>query len=150
MKIAYIINILIAICLLLAAMSWGGGIHLFFDIASFILTPVLPIIVILCTFRFSEILQAFGNVLKNRNENVSSIKTGILFFNTFQSYLIYAAALSFIIGMILILAHADEISQIGPPLAMALLTVFYSMTVILIVVAPFRAGLRKMLNDTGE
>jgi len=53
-------------------------------------------------------------------------------------------------GIILILANLDDPEKIGPGIAVALLTIFYSLDLMLLITTPFKAGLRRMLNEISE
>jgi len=151
MKKTYIFIILIAMVILVLAIYIGSGsIPLFLSAPSIMLTLILSLLLTLSTFSPSEIVDFFMIAFRKNTTNIPKIRNGIHFFKTFQSYLILSALFSFIMGIILILANLDDPEKIGPGIAVALLTIFYSLVLMLLITTPFKAGLRRMLNEISE
>ncbi len=147
MSIRYVINPLLAIGILAVVGHYAGGIVLFLDGVSILISIGVPVVLLLGSFGIGEIISFLGMVIGNNADDPKAIARGIVFYDAMQASLIASAVLGIIIGAVQILATADDISGIGPGLAVGLLTVFYSSFVILVFVIPFRAGLRKMIIE---
>ena len=148
MKRAYFIAVILVVALMGAAVDLaGGGIWLFISPISFILTPIVSLILMLCTFSPAEMVGCFTTALKREKSDEVIIERGILFFQTLQHYLLFSGIFSTLLGTVLMLANLEDPEAIGPGAAVALLTILYALFLIMIVTVPFKASLKRMLIE---
>jgi len=147
MKKFYIFGFLFVITVFIMAIQKSSTILLFIDVISFLFTVIFSIILMRGIYSFREMLSYFSIAFRNNSTDKKEINDGITFFNTLQSILIFAGIITFIVGMVCFIASFEEPEAIGAALATAILAVLYSLGIIMIVVIPFRAGLKRMLNS---
>ncbi|MFC1477110.1 MotA/TolQ/ExbB proton channel family protein [candidate division KSB1 bacterium] len=128
----------------------GGSYGLFINPPSLFITVILSGILLLGAFSPIEIFSYFAAAFRKKTDDTKTIKHALNFFDTLQRYLLFSAFVGVIVGIISMLVNLEDPEALGPGTAVCLLTLFYSLTLILIIVAPFRAGLKKRLIEHGE
>ncbi|MFC1729413.1 MotA/TolQ/ExbB proton channel family protein [candidate division KSB1 bacterium] len=148
MKRAYFIAVIFVVAFMVAAVYLAGGeILLFISAVSFILTPIVSLILMLCTFSPAEMVGCFTTAFKREKADEVNVERGVLFFQTLQNYLLLSGIFSTFLGIVLMLANLEDPEAIGPGLAVALLTILYALFLIMIVTVPFKSGLKRMLIE---
>ncbi len=112
-----------------------------------IATLGISIIISLALYSPTEIVEAFRSGLTSSAVDVHVLKKGILFFKTFQIFLILSGIFTTLLGTVIILANLDDVTKIGSSFAMALLTLLYSTWLIFFVTIPFTTSLQKKLLE---
>ncbi len=130
-----------------AVLFAGAAASLFLNLPSFLIVLLLSLFLSLCTFSPAEIVHYFVIAFRKQAGEESELRAGIVFFRALQWYLIAAGLIGFFIGFITIMAGLQSASSIGAGLAIALLTVLYSLLLAAGVAVPFRAGLERKIRS---
>lgn len=153
MKKFYFLVIIIfgAVLFLTGWISVGfEGVSIYFDIFSIVLLLVCPMVLLLANFSLSDIRKYFTIGFKKENIEPVDLKNGIVFFTALQRYFILSGLLGVFIGVIAILAWLSTPEIIGSGLALALITVLYSIILSMGIAIPFKTGLQKRLNEISK
>ncbi|MBW7996367.1 MAG: hypothetical protein FVQ81_07350 [Candidatus Glassbacteria bacterium] len=114
------------------------------------LVMLLVLLLVFCTFRPSEIVKYIKLAFQESAQDSSELENALHFFRTFQAYAFYMAIVTFMMALIFILTAVPDLSNTGPYLAVAFLTVLYALMLTVFVTLPFRASLQKKLNELGS
>lgn len=125
----------------------GAAAALFLSLPSLLVVVLISLFLSLCTFSPAEIVRYFAIAFRKEGSEESELRAGIVFFRSLQWYLIAAGLIGFFIGFITIMAGLNSASSIGGGLAIALLTVLYSLLLAAGVAVPFRAGLERKMKS---
>lgn len=126
----------------------GARATLFLNLPSLLIVVLLSLVLSLCTFSPVEIGRAFALAFRRTEVDQSELRAAILYFRSLQWYLIVSGLIGFFIGLIAILAGLGTAKTVGAGLAIALLTVFYSLLLAAVVAVPFRTGLERRLGSS--
>jgi len=110
----------------------------------------LPLLVAMATYSPAEIVDCFAVAFRKEGADPAMIEKGMHFFSILQTYLIVTALLTFVIGIILIMTVSEDLSQIGPKTALAVVCIYYALLLMLLVTMPFKAGLEKKKIEMGR
>lgn len=145
MKKSFYIVFPVSVGILMLGMYQGGGV--FVSLGSLLIGLFFSILLCMSTFSPAEILSYFSIALKKDSSDLRKIKNGIHFFSLFRSYLVLTAFMGFVMGIIIILVHTTDPDAYFPGLAFALMVIYYSLIVILLITTPFKSGLKRMLEE---
>ena len=112
-----------------------------------ILLMLLVLLMAFCTYRPSEVAGYCALAFRKDHHDRAEVEKALHFFRTVQAYMFYMAGLTFIIALIYILAFVPDLSNTGPQIAVALITIFYALLGTFFVTLPFRAGLQKIKTE---
>ncbi len=145
----------IVLLLTLAVLGWvallaGSGVGSFLDIPSLLVVLVPALLMSLASYGLSEMGSYFALAFKKEGAAPVALEKGIHFFDTLQTYFKISAAIAFSMGLILILATLDDLSKIGPYLAVAVISVLYACVLALLLTVPFRTALEKKMIELGQ
>lgn len=149
MRKTYFINLILYTAILVLTMFIVGCIACFFDIPSLLMVLLPTILMLLTCYRLSEMGQYFSIAFSDKKADTEEIKKGIVFFKTMQKYLLIASGIGVMMGLIAMLATLEDPEYIGKGLALALLTLLYSLYFNMIIAIPFRSSLEKKLAEQG-
>ncbi len=145
-KASYIIMAVCALSLICAAVIFSGGMPwLYFDIPSIIITAVFTVVILRATWKFKDMGAAFKAVLSEKGDR-AVCEDAALFFKTARQCLLGSGFMAFFLGLIAILKNLQDKAKLGPNFAVALLSLFYSIVLSLIVSLPLEAAARRKLN----
>jgi hypothetical protein len=143
MKRSYFITAPTVIAVICLGICTSGDINTFLDAAGIFMIILLPLLMAMATYSPAEIVECFAVAFRKEGADLAMIEKGIHFFSLLRSYLTVTALLTFMIGLILIMSVAEDLSQIGPKFAIGIVCIFYALELILLVTIPFKAGLEK-------
>ena len=132
--------------IVLAIVLSGGVVGVFVSFPSVIMVFGITIALTLASHRPSEIRTAF--VAAHASTNPAELRLAVAFFTALQRYGLWAGFLSTMLGAIVLLANLGDASHVGAGAAIALITVFYAIVFLLVVVLPYRAAAEKRLAST--
>ncbi|TFG60121.1 MAG: hypothetical protein E4H36_12605 [Spirochaetales bacterium] len=125
----------------------GAGFLTYIDWASALVILFTTAALLVCSFRLREIGSYFAAAFRGRGADTSTLKKGIGFFLAMQRYLIISAVLATMIGIIALLSVLGDPTYVSKGLALALLSILYAVTLILVVALPFRTSLERKLAE---
>ena len=148
MRYLYFISIiLVFICILVAIISARSQILYFVHHISAILVLLPSAFLVLASYSFGEIGQAFTSAFKKRDSTPTELKNGLLFFKSLQTYLILSAVIATLIGFMSMLVDLKDKNLLASGIAVSLLSILYSLVLMMIITVPFRTGITKKLNE---
>ena len=150
MKRSYFIVVPAAIAVICWVIHVSGDLIVFVDAAGLLLIVALPLLMAMATYSPAEIVDCFAVAFRKEGADPAMIEKGIHFFSILRSYLIVTALITFMIGFILIMSVAEDLSRIGPKGAMSLLCIYYALALMLLVTIPFKAGLERKKIEMGR
>jgi len=148
MKKTYIAYLIAVIGICIAAVLFSGGkIWYFLDVPTFILTPVIPLILMLGHYSPREMLDSFlcaGAADRTEPE----IRRALVFFTSLHRLIIISGLFATMLGVVMILViypseHFN--SNIGKYMAVCFLSLVYPLFLIMTVTVPFESALKKKL-----
>jgi Flagellar motor component len=119
----------------------------FLDLPAFIITVVTPFFFVAVLFGFKEMRRAFTILRKNENEH-DALMSALAFFKAYGRATCLSAFIASIAGGIGMIANLDDTANIGPNMAIALVTLFYCGVVQLVIVIPNTVLIHKQLGDS--
>lgn len=154
MKKSYLIFAVLALLVVLAAMLLGGeSIFIFLDIPSLLMVCLISIFLLLTNYSPSEIVLAFTIGFKKEGINQKELKKSINLFDSLGRYLIISAVLGVITGFIaMAVFYSRDTKNLGSGdwaggSALAILTIFYSLIIYMLIAVPFKNGLKNKLIE---
>ena len=148
MKKMYVAYLAAAVGILIAAvLISGGSIWYFVDAPTFILTPVLPLILMLGHFSPREMFDSFRCAGADKRAE-PDIRKALVFFTTLHRMIIISGLLATMLGVVMILVvYPSETfnSNIGKYMAVCFLSLVYPLFLIMTITVPFTGALRKKL-----
>jgi len=118
----FFIGLLFVLAICIA--SIGGGAVLFVSPASAMVTFGIPIFLILSTYSGKGVGLLF-RLFFTLNVDEEDLKLGLNIYKDTKLYLIVAGWIGVLIGGVLMGANLEDINELGPGLAMCILTIFY-------------------------
>ena len=146
-KIYYLSLILVLLILFAAGYITGGRVSIFLDPASGLVVVITTFCLVLANFTLSEIGDAFRAGF-SQNPSRPQLEKGYVLFHAMQNYLWVSAAVGTLTGTTAMLANLEDSKAIGMGAALAMLCVLYAMVLNLILVFPFKTGIRKRLAES--
>ena len=128
--IKYLVLIIMPI---VAGMVMSGGVAQFLDAPSGFIVIVPTVGTLLVAYRGSFLLS-FSAIWKN--VDTQTLETAIAFWKTVRTCAIGYGCLGFMIGLISMLGSLDDVSSIGPKIAIGLISVMYGLNVSYLLAAP--------------
>lgn len=145
-KMMFLVMIIAIIGLLLFTVSQPSGIMVYIDPASMVLIFVFSVIPLIWSGSLLDIKIGIQLIMSNETTfTLLQLKNAYAAFEMLNKSLIIASIFATLIGGISILTYLGDISNIGPSLAVVVLTILYSVT-IMIFVAPIQLRLKKEIN----
>ena len=118
---------------IVAGMVMSGGVAQFLDSPSGFIVIVPTVGTLLVAYRGSFLLS-FSAIWKN--VDTETLETAIAFWKTVRTCAIGYGCLGFMIGLISMLGSLDDVSSIGPKIAIGLISVMYGLNVSYLLAAP--------------
>jgi len=119
------------------------------DLPSFITVGLVPFLFVSVLFGFREMKAAYRTALQKEPDADCVLKSQG-FFNVFGSTIWIMGIVGVILGFIGLLANLEDKENIGPNMALALVSIFYSGLIYLAAVFPFALMLKKKLKAQSE
>ncbi|MCE5271180.1 hypothetical protein LLH00_07840 [bacterium] len=150
MRWSYLVVALLTLLVLGWAMRMGGEIMMAVDLPSLALVLAPALLMSLATHGPAEMAGCFAVAFKKEGVEPAALEKGILFFKTLQAYFTISAVISFLMGLIILLASAEDYATICPGLAVSIISVLYAYLLALLVTVPFRTALEKKKIELGR
>jgi len=130
---AFIKYLFLIIMPIVAGMVMSGGVAQFLDAPSGFIVIVPTVGTLLVAYRGSFLLS-FSAIWKN--VDTETLETAIAFWKTVRTCAIGYGCLGFMIGLVSMLGSLDDVSSIGPKIAIGLISVMYGLNVSYLLAAP--------------
>ncbi len=154
MKKSYPIFAILSFMIVLVAMFMGGeSLSVYLDFVSLFMVVLITVFLLLTNYSPSEIVMAFTIGFKKEGIDKKELKKSINLFESLGKYLILSAILGTITGFIAMAAYyAGDTQNMGTGdwaggSALAIITILYSLIFYLIIVVPFKNGLKNKLIE---
>lgn len=143
MKKTYFVSLILFFALFAGGVITSGSeLAYFFDPLSLGMVLVIPALFALATNSLDEIQSYFSAAFQEKPDS-GVVKKGIVFFKNLLKYFIFTGFITFMIGVITILAYLGELQHVGSGAALSLISLLYSLCFILILALPFKSALEK-------
>ena len=119
------------------------------DLPTLIVVGLVPFLFVSVLFGFKDVKAAYKTALK-KEPDTDSISKSKGFFNIYGAAIWIMGMVSVIVGIIGMLANLEDRASIGPNIALALVSIFYSGLIYLAVVFPFMLMLKKKQKTQSE
>ena len=156
MRRFYLVSAAVVLGLTAAGAITGGGLEYFLSVPSLIVVIVPPLILSVAHFSVREIRSAYSvafleGVPRDTAARRAELKRAATYHRTLGIYLIVSGILGTLLGLIVLLANlTNDIETVGAGFSVSLVTVFYSVVLVLVFVVPFRAAIARQLADLDE
>ena len=151
MKRLYIPMAIAVLAIWAAAVLLGkGSLSWFFDLPSLVLVLFPAFFLSLGVFGFREIGRAFSVGFRKEGAVEADLRKALVFFEALPQYLILSGLLGTLLGVMTMMRWIDDLRSMGSGMALALLTVVYSLILTMVLVVPFRSGIRRKLAEAGK
>jgi len=146
MKKSYFVSVLLSLGLIVAAIiTAGADILAFLSIPAFIATVFLPVFVTIGVFGLSAFFSSFRLAFHGSEAAVDELKAAFSLFKMLGNSILLTGFITSMIGFITILASLFGKDEVGSAIALALMTLFYSLILFLLVALPFKTAIEKRL-----
>lgn len=129
--------------IVVTAILAGSAVGVFLSAPSAIVVLGITIALTLASHRPSEIRTAFSAA--HGSTDPAELRLAVAFFAALQRYALWAGFLATMMGVIVLLTYLGDATHVGSGTAIALITVFYSIVFLMVVVLPYRAAAEKRL-----
>lgn len=143
--------LMIVLIVLVAAITIliGSSLNLFIDIPSLIVSIGIPLFTSLFVYKFKEVVKYKKIAFSTGDDfDLKDLKCAEDFFNLLIYSFLASGFLAFFIGGIQILQALKDPGSLGPAIAVALITVFYSSFFIALIL-PMKFSVRRKVNSVG-
>ncbi len=148
MKKRFIIYLAVVVGIyVFAILIAGGRLIMFWDFPTLLLTPVVPLILMLGHYSPSEIIDSFRIAGESANSDVE-IKKSLLFFKTIHRLIMLSGSFAVILGIVMILTTypSENFSKdVGNYMAVCILSGAYAIFFVMIICVPFESALEKKM-----
>lgn len=145
-KFAFVVMIISIIGLLFFSVTQPSGISVYLDGPSMLVVFIFAVIPLIWSGSLLDIKIGILLIMSNETTfTLLQLKNALAAFEMVNKSLILASLFATLLGGITILTYLGDFSQLGPALAVMVLTIFYSVT-IMIFVAPIQLRLKKEIN----
>jgi len=144
--VRYLISLVIFLGGIILAITLAGAtVFAFTDLPSFILVVILPFLFVSILYGFKDMAHAFATPFK-KESNQDNVAKAVVFFQKYGKTVLLTGIIGVIIGIITMLATLDDVNQVGPAVALALISLLYSAVINVLIVIPFLLLLKKKIN----
>ncbi|MBN2352105.1 MAG: hypothetical protein JXD23_05995 [Spirochaetales bacterium] len=144
MVVRFIVGIaLIMLVFALSILVGGAKFLLFLEWICAVLVIFPPFIVLFMSFSPSEIKAAFGHVFSRRPDPDANYGRDVVLFTTWQRAAVLSGFVGALIGLVCVLANVRDMEMLGWGLAKLLLASLYAAVLILTIILPCLAVVRK-------
>jgi len=136
--------------LISAAIMFGGSPLIFFNAPSLLIVIGLTVCVPLANHSLSETTQAFGAACGTGPVDTEGGMRHVTVLQTFRMAATGSGILGTFIGLVQMLQSMDNPKDIGPAMAVALLTILYAVFLSELVLGPLINRIHSRMNATSE
>ncbi|MDR1248032.1 MAG: hypothetical protein LBK63_01905 [Treponema sp.] len=139
--------VIIAFAFLGTFLTIGGKrIAALFDLPSLIITVIFPIVFVTFLKGFSGLREAFA-IQINKDATEKMLLKAKLFFKLYRNTTWLSCVAAIVIGAVNYCANAEGIQDLGPNLALALISILYSALVTIVIIAPFTTYVNEKIGE---
>lgn len=134
----------------LTIIMWGGiaSMGAFIDYPSFIYVSMMTVLLMGISGRLKDFMKAFPLAIKGAtSREIRQVKRSLLAVKTVMITLNVVGIMFFAMGAVIILARLDEITSLGPNLAVALLTIVYGLVATLLLIPIYTRLKAKLIEE---
>lgn len=151
MKKGYFAAVAAALAVFAAAILVANGSFSWFIDMSSLAVVLLPAFFLSWgVFGLPGIGRAFAASFRKEGAAEGELRKALAFFDAILSYLLLSGLLGSLVGIISMVGRIDDLKSIGLGMAIALLSLWYALILILAVAVPFRSGIRRRLAEAGK
>ena len=132
------------IILVMVGVMFGAEVGTLIDVLSILIIILLPVGMLI--FGCNSIPKMFKAVFSG-DATAEELKVGVKGWKMARIYTFAAGGIGLMTGILLMLVQADDWSQIGPGLAVSLLTVFYALLLGYGIYLPLQSRLEDRLEE---
>ncbi len=148
MKKSYFIFVVLCLGFLLLGVVFAGTrISLFLNIPALIVVIFPPSFIVIAVYGLSPFFNSFRLAFQGTHATVEELKTGVALFRTLTISVLLIGFITMMIGLIAILGNPVGADELGKLFAIALITLFYSLILIFLVIIPFKAAFEKRIVE---
>jgi flagellar motor component MotA len=116
------------------------------DLWAFVVVPIMPTIYTFILYGFKRSVNSFKIPLKD-DANDTELQLSLQFFNNLGSICLYFTGFVVSISIIDMFIKFDEKMEVGPRVAVSLISIFYAVLMHLLIIIPYRGILNKKINS---
>jgi flagellar motor component MotA len=146
----YFVGVILVLCVLVFGMLFAAaGIGYFVDFASLIMVVIPAVILCLVTFPPRVIGRSFTVAFNRQTASEAELRQAAVFFRTLKRFILLSGFIAALIGIVTILWQQQDMptAKISQGFAVLLISVFYSLILILVLAVPFRAAVERKLAE---
>jgi len=143
----FLMGILCIGMLVLGVVFAGGTFGMYVNAPALIIVVLLPSFIVSGVFGPRTYFRSFRLAFAGTEATVEELKTGVALFSLLGKSYLLTGFITTMIGIVAILGELKETSELGIPVAIALLTLFYSLILVFLVAAPFKVGHERKLLE---
>jgi len=149
---SYLIFVVLCLgVLLLAVVLAGANIGIYVSLPALIIVVLLPSCIVIGVFGLSAFFTSFKNAFIGTETTKSELATGSALFSLFSRCLLLTGFITSMIGLIALLGELKEPGELGRTIALALITLFYSLILVFLVTLPYKYAYdRRLIEVNGE
>jgi flagellar motor component MotA len=140
----FAVSIVLVLGVLFGTFVFVGGIFWYVDVPSLVLVVAFPVLFLAESFSFREMGSIFLLAF-SEEAPVPRLREGILFFGLLRRYFVLSGLLMTLVGIVAIFTNSAEPIIIGQGLAVAILTLLYSIVLSCVTALPLKARLERKL-----
>ena len=150
MKKSYFIFLVLCLGMLVLGVVFAGAkIGLYLNLPALIVVVFLPSFIVTGVYGLPAFLKAFRLAFHGTQATVEQLKTGAALFKMLGSCVLLTGFITTMIGLIAMLGNLMEAMAIGKTIAIAMITLFYSVILVFLVTLPFKSAYDKRLAEMG-
>ena len=134
MKRIYFLSIAVFLgIIVLSIVTSAGRLELFLCLPCLFLVTITP----------GEMGRSFRATFQGVSADSATLRTAGAFFKAAQSHVVLSGVAGAFVGLVTMLAELSDQTDVGFGMALVLMTVFYSVCLLIIVVIPFRTAIAR-------
>jgi flagellar motor component MotA len=141
----FLIVLVISVFVLTTIIS-GGSWRTLFDIPSFFIVGIIPLLFQLVFFGFKNFVNAFSSPFK-KNSSIVELSRSLDFFKSYSQFFWTFSMATVGISFIAVFTYFDNPHAIGPNMAVALISLLYAVFIYLILILPYTAIIKQRLAE---
>jgi flagellar motor component MotA len=146
----YIVALILALAVLAVGTVFAAARPgAFVDWASLMMVVVPAAVLSLAVFPPRVIGRSFRSAFARQEASEADLRQAVTFFRFLERMLLLSGFIAALIGIVTILSQLRSVEVIGKGFALLLISVFYSLVLMLLLAVPFRAAVERRLAEKG-
>lgn len=125
--IMFVVSVVLFAALTLFAMELSGGIAMFVDLPSIIITLPPALAFTIAVTSVADFKQAFGSLLSGHVDSLRQVNSSVKVFEVLGNTSLWLGGLMTLLGWVSMGSYIKEVEVIGPAFAVSILTFIYAM-----------------------